>query len=353
MKNINRYLASITKWAEVDRKLYFKSAFDYPGTYCYDLNQNRLFVIEENNNKEEWISFAYGEAVAVKSKVIFIPRNNSYMCIYDTKSGRMSYMKKKYDENYYYGLEYGNKIFMVPSETDNVDRIMAYNDEKDTIEYPFENLKFKVGIKGYGCISGKNLYLPIKNKKQVLKIEIENNRFQCVDVNIGELEVESITYLKDSFYFAGNKAYIIKWDGMEQCKRISFKLENENEQVALYGRANYFNGELIFVNGAKGSIYKLNVDTEKVIEKQVVDLNDGETVGFQNCCEDFFYFEVVPKDVKKRVPYVIDKNNNINILDSLMLNQEMDLINCYSRINYEYSKYALKHFISKLRRKDE
>jgi hypothetical protein len=340
-------MIDVFSWAQVENNIYFKSYQTCPGTFVYNIDNGELLVIDD---MYKWNSYGCFRTTAVGEYVVFAPYfGNDEILVYNTKSKIFKAEKKRnINSKYRSSAVWKNKLYMFPNGSCSIDEIAVFDSNAGNIIYPFKNDNMNLEINAYGnaVVDNGNVYLPLNDYNQVLKINLITCDYKTLSVGERKERFGVILKVGEMFYLSGEKNYIYIWDGEQSVREIPLQDRSRGELIPweqLFSDAILYENNIIFSPLRYSHIISLGLDDLKVDYIYKLDDTSDISWGMEKLRKDIFMSTTDISGNKCR-QYLISNINNemiVNEREVIKLDEYIDLC----RYGIEYSEFALKKFI--------
>lgn len=273
---------------KIDKKLWFVHNF-LPALFTYDIENQKIEFVKQLPFELGNTVRSYCEIIKYKEKLILIPMSSSDICIYNTKTKKISTKEIKQAKycNFMKGVTYNNKLFMIPTA---YDAIVEFDMEQEKVKYHSKCISALQNFTGYdggynfmyGVVEIENkLYLSSVQANYILEFNMDNGKY-----NIYEVGDKGYTYwdmVFDGKYFwlnpfKGND--IVRWDketneykvynsypknfnGESECflKFIDF----DDKIIAIPKTSNMF----ISIDKKSGKLEQINLDLPEIKNENI------------------------------------------------------------------------------------
>lgn len=272
-----------------------------------DRNTSGIFEIFEDKgcielkgfvNKGYAQNMSFSKVIVYNRKIYFIPYNCNEVCVYDVDGGAWASIKvieEKGSELFYDAMLYKNRLFLFPF---NYGQIIVVNTNTLEIEEKISladlcpsNLNNKMFIKHLQL--DDEIILPIFSTNILLRLSCENYQIEKFDLNIDDLEINSITFGDDYIYLLSrNSLKVIKLTmNLEVVQEI--KLENDvapmGNQYTYFDQSGfeYYDGKLFCFPARWNHTVKIKTNENRTellneLDELAFVKNDSENVSKYN-----------------------------------------------------------------------
>ena len=355
---INCYFSAF----QIVNGIIYYSMIDFNGLFSYDIEkgESRFISLFEKEKISE--NELHLDSVLYKNSIIFIPYNGRYLSIYNTDTGKMSYieMSKGKDCSYYKGIIYKRKLWLIPQviSSDNFDRFNICTIDLETwnIERYAEIDRFYTnsaqGIFSFGACSYQNkLYIALYGKNSILSINMENNQTERIVIQkINGLS--TIDIIDDYFWISeNNTGNIFITDINGNIKRVIGEEYSDRHYVRMFNCIRKL-GDMIYVFPQNSdSIYCVKdvlktVDTiEELHRRKRYSYCTGEILEYNN---ELF---VAPVEYNRMISIGIDGElmfYDIKIDVDVLKNEKVEYYEHLDIGMYEEGEISLKEYIESI-----
>jgi hypothetical protein len=256
--------------------------------------------------------------------------------------------KRNINSKYRSSAVWKNKLYMFPNGSCSIDEIAVFDSNAGNIIYPFKNDNMNLEINAYGnaVVDNGNVYLPLNDYNQILKINLITCDYKILSVGEREERYGVILKVGELFYLSGEKNYIYIWDGGQKVREISLEDKSRGKLIPwkqLFSDAILYQQHIIFSPLRYLYIISISLDDLKV--KKIYKLDDVGDIswGMEKLRNDIFIstINVSTNRVKQFLISSINNEITVNEKEIFKLDEDIDLC----RYGIEYSEFALKRFI--------
>ncbi len=302
---------------EAGKKLYFKSRY-IPGTFCYDLtNNNTRFIVENENEKPDFMPLDYYWAVKYKDYIVFPPFLGAKFTIYNINENKFIYLDKRKNCIYRSHIVINKKYYLFTLNS-NETTILEENNGKFSLSYPSDlTSDTRVKINNYGecCCNGDDILLASANPNELITYSIKQNRFDTVNIDMDGMIAYTIHSNGEYIWVTGDRPviYIIDKKLQTVLKRINMPLEYHLEKIntpkMCFSMGAIVDNFIFYAPMSYKAVVRVDTQTNE-IEMIMPFADDMYSLGISYVTENCLHINMI-KDEKKHWSYFIDYAGNI------------------------------------------
>ncbi|SFQ11366.1 hypothetical protein SAMN04487928_11934 [Butyrivibrio proteoclasticus] len=233
-------------------------ALNSNGIFSYDLKNKTLDCLSKTE-KYDNAEFLFNGCAAYNSKIFFSPFNSSSICIYETETDEIEYIKLEKKGLFSSVFVYGDKIYFWGFGKNNV-KVMLYPSH---ILQDLDELT-DVSITSKPLIVENKVYFTIDEMGGFCEYDLSDGSKFRVHKLESDCKFNTISYAGDCLWFSGDKKKIIAWNTIDnEVQSYPLTLTNVNQDITW----NEFFFDNSFVMGKY--VYYLPKKTNEIIRIRI------------------------------------------------------------------------------------
>ena len=310
---VNSIYPYIVSWAKCNHKLYFKS-LAHPYTYCFDMVNETLEVMQEPMGTDNPKICGYMDAVAVDNYIIFTPYLADHISVLNTVTNEWIYILK--GNKLYYKRAHVNdgKAYLIPDNGEIKDILIASPSRKEFIrgEEVFRgDVNEKVFLEGDAALYEEYLIVPIRGMGRVAYINCKDNSVRNEKIPDADFQISTIVNVKDEIWFTGDsdEIIIVKKNGNRKCLKLDAGITGDIGWNSRFSKGIVVGEYVYFAPLFYRSCIRIHIVTHE-IQKMLEMESSFISWGIMTYDNIVFFNEFSP-DLKRIQNYWIDENGNV------------------------------------------
>lgn len=339
---MDRYnnVLDMTTGITVKDKLYFKTYRAFPGLYCYDILQKKMYVIDEPRElNASWKRYSYNGASKADKYIIFIPYYGNYFIFLNTENNEILYFEKKKNSVYYDAAEYEQRVFVF---ADRIENIIVFDLKNFSYYYPFEKQSFSVLLLcAKAGVKESTVIITTEKADYIAEIDLKLCRVHYKNIKERGIHYNIVITYKDGYILAGDKPTILLWDGKENYQYIDLEEKwIRHDEIAwkmLFTNAIILNKKVYF--GPLNYKKMVSLDLENMQVEYCYEVQKNEIASLIKIGNEILLSSI--EDDEPRRNQIYTEGGKIIEGTAFEMNDSIKL----SGSEMEYSGKALKYFL--------